>query len=305
MLGMASSAQALDVPDAIQQLVEQEFPGAKITEIRKDTWRGQPVTEVEFIAKDGVEYEMIISEDGKVLSIEEEKGLPWFGGELSLGLGVLLERDIYKNVDTEVEPVPFLRYENGPFEIMAEDTVNATYKFVRTGNFSIAAGGWLAFEEGYDPDDSDFLEGMDELDTLYGAGLHFETGFSGWETELEVLQDLSGEHDGQEVELSVAYPYHVGGFELRPGLSLTWLSEKTVDYFYGVSSSEARADRPTYDPSSSYEIELELMVQRPIYGDLTAVCIIGVSTFGSEIKDSPLVDEDYGFGGIIGLMYTF
>ena len=110
ILGMAFSAQALDVPDAIRQLVEQEFPGAKITEIRKDTWKGQPVTEVEFIAQDGAEYEMIISEDGKVLSIEEEKGLPWFGGELSLGLGVLVERDIYKGVDTEVEPTPFLRY---------------------------------------------------------------------------------------------------------------------------------------------------------------------------------------------------
>ncbi len=305
LLGVAFNAHAIEVSDDIHQLVEQEFPGATITEIRKDVWKGQPVTEVELIAQDGIEYEMIITESGTVLSIEEEKGLPWIGGELSLGLGVLVESDIYRGVGTEVQPAPFFSYENGPFEIMASDTITATYAFIRTAHFSVAAGGYLALDEGYDPDDSDFLEGMDDLDTLYGAGLHFEAIAAGWEAGLEVLQDLSGENDGQEVEISLAYPWHAAGFKLRPELSLTWLSEDTVDYFYGVSNKEARSNRPAYSPSSSYEVELELMVQRPIYGKFTAVGIVGVSTYGDEIKDSPLVDDDYGWEGFIGVMYTF
>lgn len=231
--------------------------------------------------------------------------MPWIGGELSLGLGVLVERDIYRDVETEVQPAPYFRYENGPFEIMAYDTINAAYQIFRTDMFSIAADGYLSLEEGYDPDDSDYLKGMEALDSLYGAGLRVETVLAGWEAGLEVLQDLSGKHDGQQVEFSVAYPWHMAGFELRPELSLTWLSEKTVDYLYGVCAKEARPDRPAYAPGSSFELGLELMVQRPIVGNFTAVGIVAVSRFGSDIGDSPLVDEDYAIEAVLGVMYTF
>ena len=304
-LGVSFIAHAVDVPEAVREIVEREFPGAVFVEIRKDTWKGHPATEVEFVALDGTLYEMVLSENGNVLSIEAEKELPWIGGELSLGLGVMVEREIYKGMDTEVQPAPFLRYENGPFELQTGETVEATCKFFRTGNFSVAIGGYLAFDAGYDPDDSDYLEGMDDLSTLYGVGLHFETSFADWELGLEALQDLSGEHDGQQIEFSAAYPWHWGGFELRPELSLTWLSEKTVDYFYGVSTGEARRDRPAYSPNSSYEIGASLMVKRPIYGDFTAVGIVEATTFGGEIRDSPLVDEDYALQGVVGVMYTF
>jgi outer membrane protein len=301
----AFPARAMDVPDAIRKRVKQEFPGATITEIRKDVYNGLPVTEVEFITEDGTEYEMIVTEDGGVLSVEEEKGLPWIGGELSLGLGVMVERDIYKGVDTEVQPAPFLRYENGPFEIRAYEGVDATYTFFRTDRFSVAVGGFYEQDEGYDPDDSDYLKGMKTLDDLFGAGLYLETEVAGFTAGLQIHQDLSGESDGQEVELSVFYPWFVAGFEIRPELSVTWLSEKTVDYYYGVSAGEARSDRPVYSPSSSFAFGLGLMIQRPIFGDFTAVGMVEASTFGSEIKDSPLVDEDFGWDAVFGVTYAF
>ncbi len=304
-MAVAFPVWAMDVPDAIRKLVIREFPGATITETRKDVYQGQPVTEVEFIAEDGTEYEMIVSEEGGVLRIEEEKGLPWIGGELTLGLGVMVERDIYKGVDTEVQPAPFLRYENGPFEIRAYEGVDATYTFFRTDRFSVAVGGFYEQDEGYDPDDSDYLKGMKTLDDLFGAGLYLETEVAGVTAGLQIHQDLSGESDGQEVELSAVYSWFVAGFEIRPELSLTWLSEKTVDYYYGVSAQEARSDRPIYSPSSSFEFGLGLMIQRPIFGDFTAVGLVEISTFGSEIKDSPLVDEDFGWDAVFGVTYAF
>jgi outer membrane protein len=47
------------------------------------------------------------------------------------------------------------------------------------------------------------------------------------------------------------------------------------------------------------------MIQRPLFGNFTAVGIVGISTFGNEIVDSPLVDEDYELEGVLGVMYTF
>ncbi|MDY6987314.1 MAG: MipA/OmpV family protein [Thermodesulfobacteriota bacterium] len=305
LLGAPLAAQAGDVPKVIREAIHQEFPGATIKEIEQEVWKGQPVTEVELTSRDGVDYEVVLSDSGEILNVEEEEGLPWIGGELSLGVALFVERDIYMGVDTEFQPVPFFEYENGPLEIQATDSIDATYAFYRSDRFSVALIESIELEEGYDTDDSDFLKGMDELETLYGAGLELEGMVAGWEAGLEVLQDVSGEHDGQQVELSLTYPWTAAGFEWHPEFSLTWMSEKTVDYLYGVSAKEARAGRPAYAPGSSFEIGAELMVQRPLFGDFTAVGIFEISTFGSDVTDSPLVDEDYAIEGVLGVMYTF
>jgi len=144
-----------------------------------------------------------------------------------------------------------------------------------------------------------------ELKTLFGAGLQLEAPLGDFETQLTLLHDVSGEHDGQDVEFSLLYPTELAGFELHPEVNLTWMSDKRVDYFYGVSKAESRAGRPAYSPGSSFEIGLELLVQRPIFDNFSLVAVVGVRTFGSEITDSPLVDEDYEVEGAIGFMFTF
>ena len=47
------------------------------------------------------------------------------------------------------------------------------------------------------------------------------------------------------------------------------------------------------------------MVQRPLFGNFAVMGLVEVGTFGKEISDSPLVEEDYDFGGAIGVTYTF
>ena len=306
VLGAAHLAGAEKVPETIQRIIEKEFPGAEITEVEQEMWQDGVVTEVELISTDGIYYEVYVSEDGQILKVEEEDGvLPWIGGELSIGMAARGEREIYKDVGSEFEPAPFIRYENGPFEIEGYDGLDASFKLFGTGSHEIALKGSVDFEDGYDSDDSDYFEDMDELDTLYSVGLEYETNFAGWKAELEFEQDVSGEHDGQEVELALGYPWMAVGFEFHPTLGATWLSEKTVDYFYGVSTKEAKSDRPVYSPGASYEIGAELMILRPLFGNFTAVGIVEISTFGKDITDSPLVDEDYEIEGVLGIMYTF
>jgi outer membrane protein len=305
-LGLAVADKGMDLPEAVKSSIEKAFPDAEITEIEKENWKGKVVTEVELISTDGIYYEVYVSEDGQILKVEEEEGeLPWIGGELSIGMAARGEREIYKDVDSEFEPAPFIRYENGPFEIEVYDGLDASFTLFGSGFYEIALKGSVDFEEGYDSDDSDYFEGMDELDTLYSVGLGYEINFAGWNAELEFEQDVSGEHDGQEVELAFAYPWMAGGFEFQPTLSATWLSEKTVDYFYGVSEKEAKPDRPAYSPGASYEIGAEVMILRPLFGNFTAVGIVEISTFGKDITDSPLVDEDYEIEGLLGIIYTF
>jgi len=237
--------------------------------------------------------------------VAAEQGLPLIGGELSLGIGVRGERGLYRDVDPEYQPVPFLSYENGPLEIRTEGGVDALLRLYGTEAYAIALIGSLDLHPGYDPDDSDYLEGMDELDNLYGAGLALSASVAGVEAGLEFLQEVGGEHDGQQAELSVGYRWLMLGCEWQPEVSVTWLSEKTVDYLYGVSSREARADRPNCEPGASYEVGAGLMIQRALVGGLTLVGMAEVAAFGGEITDSPIVEEDYEIEGVVGLMYTF
>jgi outer membrane protein len=305
VVGAALSAHAADVSKEVRQAVERRFPGAVIKETEQETWKGQRVTEVELTTKDGKDYEVILSQRSEILSAEEEKGLPWIGGELSVGFAMRGEQEIYRNVGTEFEPSPFFMYENGPLEILAYDGIDATFRLLGNDWLSLGLSGSLEFEEGYDADDTDYFEGMDELGTIYGAGLQLEALWGNWEANLEVEQDVSGEHDGQEAEISLFYTTVFAGFELRPEINLAWMSSDVVDYYYGVSAAEARADRPAYSPGSSFEIGVEVMVQRPLGAGFTALGLLGVSTVGGDIKDSPLVDSDYEIEGALGVMYSF
>jgi outer membrane protein len=304
-LGTAAVARAELSPEMIRGVIEARFPGATIIETREEPREGGTVTEVEFKLPEGGLYEATLSESGDVLNVEAEKGLPLIGGELSLGFGLRGEQSVYRDTDAEYQPVPFLRYENGPFELRAWEGIEALLRLYGTEEYAIGLLGTVDFEAGYDPDDSDFLDGMDELKTLYQLGLELGASIAGVDASLSFLQDVSSEHEGQEVELAVQYPWTMLGLYWQPELSLTWMSARAVDYFYGVSNREARANRPAYDPGSSYEFGFELMIQRPLVGGLSLVGIGEVATFGSEITDSPLVAEDYELEGVLGLMYSF
>ena len=302
----ACTSKAVELSEMIRNSIEQAFPNAQITDSEQESWNGERVTEVELISTEGIRYEVYVSAEGKIIKTEEEDGeLPWIGGELTIGLAARLEREIYKNEDTEISPVPFLRYENGSFEIQAYEDLIASYTVFGTNNFEVAIKGTINFADGYDADDNDYFKGMDELDTVYTVGFELEKMYGGWTADFEFAQDISGEHDGQEVALTIGYTREIGEFEFRPSLNATWLSKDIVDYYYGVSPTEANPERPSYSPDSSYEIGAELMILRPIFGDFKIVGIIEIATFGDDIKDSPLVDEDYEIECILGVTYTF
>lgn len=305
LLGFMDSSQAYDLPMSVQKTILQEFPDAIITETRIDRWEGRPVTEIELTTPDGRDLEVVISDSGEILNIEEEKGLPWIGGELTLGIAMNAERSMYKGVNSEIDPAPFFAYHNGPLHIIAYDSFDAVFDLYENSPFFVGLKGTMWMDSGYHPDDSDFLKGMYELETLYSAGLELGIKVAGVETSLEIMQDVSGEHDGQQVELAFAYQWTAAGCEWQPQLSLTWMSSEAVDYFYGISSREAREDRPAYSPRASYEIGAELLIQRPLFGNFSVIGLFEISTYGTEITDSPLVEEDFEIEGAIGVAYSF
>jgi len=68
LLFLSLPASALKKSE-VRAIIEEAYPGAKITEIEKERYRGQKVYEVDF-KHDGQNLEAIISLDGELIKVQ-------------------------------------------------------------------------------------------------------------------------------------------------------------------------------------------------------------------------------------------
>ncbi len=100
------------------------------------------------------------------------------------------------------------------------------------------------------------------------------------------------QEQGQQASLGLEHTWFVGQrFMFTPSATLTWLDRKYADYYYGVRSTEARADRPAYFADSTMNAEFELRTDYLIDPKQMLFVSLGYTALGSEIKDSPLTDR--------------
>jgi len=64
---LSVSASAIDKKE-VKAIIEEAYPGAKITEIEKEKYKGQKIYEVDF-KHDGKKLEAIISLDGEIIKV--------------------------------------------------------------------------------------------------------------------------------------------------------------------------------------------------------------------------------------------
>ncbi len=67
LVAISLPAQAINKAE-VKALIEAAYPGAKITEIEKETYRGKRIYEVDF-KHDGKALEAIISLDGEIIKV--------------------------------------------------------------------------------------------------------------------------------------------------------------------------------------------------------------------------------------------
>ncbi len=72
VLGGTAVVHAQEKAESVHKIIEQEFPGATITETERGKWNGLRITEVDFTSQDGVAYEARISDSGRILTIEKD-----------------------------------------------------------------------------------------------------------------------------------------------------------------------------------------------------------------------------------------
>lgn len=220
---------------------------------------------------------------------------------VGLGVGVGVSQSIYKGIDTETDALPMLNVEYGNFYL---EGLEAGYDFLESDNYRVSiavAGDSLNGER----TDSNQLADMGDVDSgvnLKVSGEMFtDFGLLG----ASIAQDVSDEHEGTEVSLSLGLPLDFDRLELMPAVHATWMSDDLVNHYYGVTSKQARPGRSVYNADAGWRYGVELMAFYPLTQQWSVTGGVSAEWFGDEVKNSPIVDDDSAVSGFLGVQYHF
>ncbi|MHA7866663.1 MAG: MipA/OmpV family protein [Salipiger thiooxidans] len=143
-----------------------------------------------------------------------------------------------------------------------------------------------------DSSDDDALRGMDDIDPAYELGF----GFGYTDENYNVYSDFRrgfGGHEGWTAEAGldlIARPTRE--WRLSMGPRLYWGSDEFADTYFGVSSSEATADRPAYDPDGGLlGGGAEFVARYQLNDDWGLEGGVTWRKFMNDALDSPIVDS--------------
>ncbi len=215
------------------------------------------------------------------------------------GLGVRLSESPYIDKDVDVFPVPIIvaRYKN-----FFLDGRKLGYQLKRFPQGDISLIGVPRFN-GYDHDDSPFLEGMDDRKGSIDGGIRCLWEHRFLNLEVAGVSDLLNHHQGQDIKLLISRQFYRGF--LKPRVGVNWLSEDIVDYYYGVKGEETKPGRPAYEGGSALNLIAGVQMSVPVKGSWVLVTDVQFEELGSRIEKSPLVDESGLWTAMLGLVYHF
>jgi outer membrane protein len=224
------------------------------------------------------------------------KNAEWF-----VGAGAIVVSKPHAGVEAKTYAIPLFGYEGERLYLRG---IVGGYRLFKGERWSLGPVLRPRFE-GYDAADSTTLAGMKDRDASLDAGAEWSWRADWGLIGVSLVTDVLGKHHGQELELSYTALFPYAGFEFVPSAALRWRSSNLVDYYYGVRAEEAAAGRPAYEPDDTITPLARLMVRRKLSEKWSALGAVQYEWFGSEITDSPIVEDDYIVSFMLGLTYTF
>jgi MipA family protein len=234
---------------------------------------------------------------------EQSKFYSW-----GLGLAGLTKQTAYRDIDRDNMAVPLIYFENRWFNWFGLEGEFTPLPKIQWGESQeLSFGLALQYDpSGYEAKDSPFLRGMDERKSGFWTGISSKWNNPLVDVSAKWLIDASNESKGQQISIGLERSYFVGKhFMLTPSVSATYVDKKYADYYYGVRSAEARADRPAYVVDSTVNAEVALRTTYEIDQHQSALLLLQYSALGSEIKNSPLIEKSGETMVLLGYLYRF
>jgi outer membrane protein len=219
----------------------------------------------------------------------------------SLGVAVISSDQGYVDVGTETKLVPAVGIQYGNFSLLGPQ---ASYKMFGNDQLEISAIGNLRFD-GYEAEESDIFKGMEDRDMSFDAGIEAEIDTSFGEFGLGIVHDITSTHKGFELSASYGIPMMFKNGRVMLYVAANYQSEDLANYYYGVQQNEATSSRAFYEVDATTNLEIGIGSTWLFDNKHFIKADISYSAYGSDIKDSPLVDKSGQAQILVGYAYVF
>ena len=228
---------------------------------------------------------------------EEEKQ------KVTIGVGPYVQTQPYKNVDDIILPSPVIFFDNGLFYIRWS---RAGMYFFGEKKDDYAWGFSLSVQPRTYGYDSSEISGMDTRESTWEGGLAFSATMNDAYIETMLLTDIFDRYDSWILKTELGYDFDLGNFSFYPSLILIYQSSDFLNYYYGVKESEVvTSGFNEYTPGDGFLIGAQTYIKYPFTQNLSALVNLRADKIADEAANSPIVDEDYIYSGLVSLIYTF
>lgn len=140
--------------------------------------------------------------------------------------------------------------------------------------------------------------------TAVDAGLQFNWFGEQWQSRLNLWQDITSKHNGQNASLSGSrfWPFAGGQFDLTT--TLYWKSAKLIDAYYGVDKTDLYYLQ-RYQGRASWQPELRLGWQKQLTERWSVLSFYKYLHLDDAMTDSPLVEKNSVQTWFVGVSYRF
>ncbi len=133
----------------------------------------------------------------------------------------------------------------------------------------------------------------------------FEYVFSGSHFDLhsQLLHDISGVHDGDELRLAIIVPWEMSSSRWAFTFGSSYKSREILDYYYGIRAADTASGTTLFEvDSGGLAYMLRLDWQKPLTKKWSLRGMVQYNRLPSQIMDSPLVvnraTASFFFGGV-------
>ncbi len=221
--------------------------------------------------------------------------------EWGVGLAVITLQGPQAEIPRENFVAPFLTYNSDNLSV---DFSSIEYRFYETERLQLALIGQLRFD-GFDPSDSALLEGMDERDPAFDAGLSISYLDEFGKVTLKTVADITNTHEGVESELNYTYSFVSGNLLISPTIGFSLQDKSLVKYYYGVNADEATLYRTLYSGERALNQFVQVTFAYNISDELLLTGGFSYTRLDNAITNSPIVTKDQQTATFAAIVYQF
>ena len=228
--------------------------------------------------------------------------------KVSLGIAALSKEQPYKGVGSDEFLLPLIEVE---YENLYFKKTELGYVALRSPSNSISF--FLDFWDGYSVDGNDLSSGYDKIDdresqSLGGVRMTYSPNYY-YLYDTKLSAELGIGEKGNKLSFAISKPEMYFDYRLIvvPTLKLNLLNDKYTDYYFGIDSSEAASNASiggAYEADRSHTLAATIAVQY-LFDVFSVYAYAGIEYLGDEIKDSPIISDEFIHTIGTGVKYTF